>query len=397
MGENLSSSARAATTTDRHGSEDLASGPGVTRLAPSPTGALHLGNARTFLITWAMARQRGWRIILRIEDLDTPRVKAGAMESLIGTLAWLGMDWDPPIVGPRENPLVQSRDLEPYRAAIRSLAERGLAYPCELTRAQIEQAASAPQEGSHEVAFPSTLRPDFAGAPMAFDFVQRDALGGKGEGANWRFLCPSGAVEFDDRFAGPSAYNPSESVGDFILWTKRDQPSYQLAVVVDDCRQGVNRVVRGDDLRESAARQMLLYRALGYEGEERGRLYAERGGTQEGLHAERGGIQERLHAEREGTQIQIPEYWHLPLVIGADGRRLAKRHGDTRVEMYRERGVPREAIVGLIASWSIPGVDRTPMSPDEFRARFDPATMPRIPIVFTPEDDAWLLSRSGHR
>ncbi len=308
-----------------------------------------------------MARQRGWRIILRIEDLDTPRVKAGAMESLVDTLEWLGMNWDAPIVGPRENLLVQSNDLEPYREAIRSLAERGLAYPCQLSRAQIEQAASAPQEGSHEVAFPSLLRPGLAGASLAFDIVQRDALSGKGEGANWRFLCPSGVVEFDDHFTGPSAFDPSESVGDFILWTKRDQPSYQLAVVVDDHRQGVNRVIRGDDLLESAARQILLYRALQY--------------------------------VEPHSPDPTPEYWHLPLVVGADGRRLAKRHGDTRVETYREKGVPRDAVVGLIAFWSIPGTPRKPMSPEAFRDRFDPATMSRKPIVFTPEDDEWLLSQ----
>lgn len=319
-----------------------------------------------------MARKQGWRIVLRIEDLDTPRVKPGGVDAITQTLAWLGMDWDAPSVGPSENPLVQSDDLEPYRDAMRTLAEKGLAYPCELTRAQIEQAASAPQEGSHEVAFPASLRPDVAGAPMVFDMAQRDAAraGRVSEGgaisANWRFFCEPGVVEFYDRFAGPSAYDPSDNVGDFILWTKRDQPSYQLAVVVDDARQGVDTVIRGDDLRDSAARQLLLYRALGYSADS-GR-----------------------DAARE------PEYWHLPLVVGEDGRRLAKRHGDTRVEMYRERGVPREAVIGLIAHWSIPGLPRRDMAAAEFKDRFDPATMSRKPIVFTQEDDAWLLSRRVH-
>ena len=336
----------------------------TTRLAPSPTGALHLGNARTFLITWAIARKNGWRLLFRIEDLDTPRVKPGAIEAIADTLAWLGMDWDAPNMGPRENPLVQSADLGPYREAMRTLAEQGLAYPCELTRAQIEQAASAPQEGSHEVAFPASLRPDIAGAPMDFDMAQRDATRSDhsaGMGANWRFFCEPGIVEFHDRFAGPSAYDPSETVGDFILWTKRDQPSYQLAVVVDDFRQGVDTVIRGDDLRDSAARQLLLYRALGYS------------------------------SDRDGAGE--PEYSHLPLVVGTDGRRLAKRHGDTRVQTYREQGVPQEAVIGLIAHWSIPGLPRRDVTPGEFRDRFDPATMPRKPIVFTQEDDAWLLSR----
>src|SRR5687768_363527 len=130
-----------------------------TRLAPSPTGALHLGNARTFLINWALARRHGWRVVLRIEDLDTPRVKPGAADSIMDTLRWLGIDWDADPTADSQArtqdqipaPLVQSLDLEPYRAAMRTLAARGLVYPCTLSRAEIEAAASAPQQGSHEV------------------------------------------------------------------------------------------------------------------------------------------------------------------------------------------------------------------------------------------------------
>lgn len=333
----------------------------TTRLAPSPTGALHLGNARTFLITWAIARRLGWRIVLRIEDMDTPRVKAGAAEALAETLRWLGMDWDAPAVGPRDNPLVQSHDLEPYRAAMRALAAHGAAYPCVLTRTQIEASASAPQEGSHDVAFPAALRPEGAGRAMAFDREEEPRLGEPGHSdpelpatGNWRFLCPSGAVRFTDHFAGPQSIDPSAIIGDFVLWTKRDQPSYQLAVVVDDARQGVTDVIRGDDLLDSAARQLLLYRALELGNE--------------------------------------PAYWHLPLVIGQDGKRLAKRHGDSRIDTYRARGVRAERIIGLIAHWSIPGQLREPMSSAEFLKRFDPATLPRTPVQFTPEDDRWLLS-----
>lgn len=329
----------------------------ITRLAPSPTGALHLGNARTFLINWALARKSHWRVVFRIEDLDTPRIKPGAIEGIAGTLAWLGIDWDPPLVGPPDSPLIQSQDLEPYRDALRSLAERGLAYPCELTRAQIEAAASAPQEGSHETAFPQSLRPSIAGAPMDFDRAQSDARARDGGVANWRFLCPRGEVAFEDRFARAQSFDPSEIIGDFVLWTKRDLPSYQLAVVVDDDRQGVTQIIRGEDLLDSAARQLLLYRAL------------------------------QLGPE--------PTYWHLPLVIGTDGKRLAKRHGDTRIDHYREKGVPAEAVIGLIASWTIPGTERSLLSSAEFKDRLDPATMRRTSVVFTHEDDAWLLSQAG--
>jgi len=319
----------------------------TTRLAPSPTGALHLGNARTFLITWAIARRRGWRVLLRIEDLDTPRVKPGAADSLADTLRWLGMDWDPPLPpSPPDNPLVQSRDLAPYRAAMRTLAAKALVYPSDLTRAQIEAAAGAPQEGAHDIPFPAHLRPPLA--PTDFDAAA--------ESTNWRFAVPPGVVEFTDDFAGPQRFDVSAIVGDFVVWTKRAQPAYQLAVVVDDHRQGVTDVIRGDDLLDSAARQLLLYRALGLSPE--------------------------------------PTYMHVPLVRGPDGRRLAKRHGDTRVDHYRELGVPAEAIIGLIASWTL-GPDagpRRPMSAAEFSARLDPNTIPKGPITFTPEDDQWLLS-----
>lgn len=328
-----------------------------TRLAPSPTGALHLGNARTFLITWALARQQGWEIALRIEDLDTPRVKPGAVEGILETLAFLGIDWDDVEGSPRSAPMVQSADLEPYRAAMVRLAQRGRAYPCELTRSQIELAASAPQEGAHDVAFPAALRPRVAGSALEFS---DDA------GENWRFVVEPGHTPVADQVAGVRDFDIASLVGDFVLWTKRRQPSYQLAVVVDDHRQGITDVVRGDDLLDSAARQFLLYRALGLGPE--------------------------------------PTYWHLPLVVGEDGKRLAKRHGDTRVDFYRSRGVPAEAIIGLIARWSIPGVfadrpnaradARGLMSALEFKQRLRLDTIPRTPVTCTPEDHSWLMEHA---
>jgi glutamyl-tRNA synthetase len=325
--------------------------PAVTRLAPSPTGALHLGNVRTFLINWAMARRGGWRIVLRIEDLDGPRIKAGAAEAIASTLAWLGIDWD-------EGPMRQSDDLTPYRAALERLAGMGLAYPSELSRTQVEAAASAPQEGSHEVRFGPELRPGWFRVGQAVDAA-------RGAGQAWRMATPGGAggagggVEFEDRFAGLQRADPAGTVGDFILWTKMGLPAYQLAVVVDDARQGVTEVVRGDDLLDSAGRQLLLYRALGLGPE--------------------------------------PRYTHLPLVVGTDGKRLAKRHGDSRVETYRGAGVPAEAVVGLMAWWSgmLAGEGkRVMMDAGEFAARLMLDAVPRGPVVFTPEDDAWLRDQA---
>lgn len=310
--------------------------PEITRLAPSPTGALHLGNARTFVVNWILARQQGWEIVLRIEDLDGPRVKPESIEQTLDTLCWLGLDWD-------GQPGIQSHDLEPHARAMDSLARGALAYPCELTRAEIAAAASAPHAG--DAAPPAVTRPRPL-EPSSFD--NRDT--------NWRFATPHAQVTTEDSFMGSTAMNPAEEAGDFVIWTKRGMPAYQLAVVVDDARQGVTQVVRGDDLLPSAGRQVLLYQALGLG--------------------------------------PLPTYTHLPLVLGPDGRRLAKRHGDSRLTTYQQQGVPAERILGLLAHWSLPSQPRTPIDLAEFAGRLDLDTMPRGPARFTPEDDAWLLGRS---
>ncbi|MBX3388788.1 MAG: tRNA glutamyl-Q(34) synthetase GluQRS [Phycisphaeraceae bacterium] len=310
-----------------------------TRLAPSPTGALHLGNARTFLINWALAKQRGWRIVLRIEDLDTPRVKPGVTDAMLRTLKSLGIDWD-------EGPIVQSDDLEPYQHAMAKLAGSGRVYPSIESRGEIDTASdaalSAPQEGMRESVFSASRRP----GTFPTVFSSEGAL------ANWRFATPEDTVSFADEFAGPQQHSPAKSVGDFVVWTKRNQPSYQLAVVVDDARQGVTHIVRGDDLLDSAARQILLMRALGIS--------------------------------------EVPNYFHLPLVRGSDGKRLAKRHGDTRVETYLASGVSPERIIALLARWS--GIEdaEDEMSSKEFAARFELSRLSPDDVVFTARDDEWL-------
>lgn len=268
---------------------------------------------------------------MRIEDLDGPRIKPGADADALDTLRWLGIDWD-------GDPLTQSADLTPYRDAMNTLATQGMVYPCDLTRAEIEAAASAPQEGSGENRFPPELRPD--DRPRSFDDDTR----------SWRFVVPDGKVKFDDAFAGRQSHAPVRTVGDFPVWTKRGEPSYQLAVTVDDARGGVTDVVRGDDLLDSAARQTLLARALGLD-------YG-------------------------------PTWWHLPLVVGPDGRRLAKRHGDSRISTYQGRGVRPERVIGVLSGLS--GGERREMDADGFRRTLDLTRMPRTPAVFGPEDEAWL-------
>ncbi len=310
-----------------------------TRLAPSPTGALHLGNARTFLVNWALARQRGWQIVLRIEDLDGPRIKQDAAAEAIDILGWLGLDWD-------EGPLYQRADLSPYRAALERLAAQGDIYPCRCTRREIEAAAlSAPHGDEHELRYPGTCRPS--------EKTPADYNDPAHQGCAWRFRAPAGVTRFHDSIAGRHSHDIQATTGDFLVATKEGLPSYQLAVVVDDARQGIDRIVRGDDLLTSTHRQLLLQECLGF-----------------------------------GPP---PEYFHLPLVVGEDGRRLAKRHGDTRLSHYRAQGVTRERMLGLLAEWCGLG-QRRELSPQECLDAFKLELVPREPIILRSADDVWLLA-----
>ncbi|MCA9215772.1 MAG: hypothetical protein KDB27_22055 [Planctomycetales bacterium] len=310
--------------------------PRKTRLAPSPTGALHLGNARTFLINWALARQNDWRIVLRIDDLDGPRIKKGADKQAIDILSWLGLDWD-------EGPYYQSKSVERYETYLQRLLSNNLIYPCECTRTEIQAASqSAPHEGSHEIRYPGTCRPM---TPVSFTSPIVSS------GVGWRLKTDDKTISFNDRFSGPHAFNPHQEVGDFLMVTKQQTPSYQFSVVIDDHDQEITDVVRGDDLLNSTARQKLVYEAANID--------------------------------------TLPNYCHLPIVVGSDGKRLAKRHGDSRIVSYREQRVRPERIIGLIAFWSGRS-ERAEMSADEFRSWFEIQQLPRQKIIFTDDDHSWL-------
>ncbi len=308
------------------------SGGVVGRLAPSPTGAQHVGNARTYLIAWLSARSRGGRVLLRIEDVDSPRVKPGAAAQACDDLRWLGLDWD-------GEPVVQTARLRLYESALERLRARELVYPCPCTRTDVERAASAPHLDQEGPVYPGTC----AGRRAA----DADALGERPY--CWRFRATS-APTFLDRYCGPIALGPG---GDFVVWKAARSPAYQLAVVVDDSAQGVTEVVRGDDLVPSTPRQLLLYEALG---------------------------------------LQPPEFVHVPLVVGPDGRRLAKRHGDTRLSALREAGVRPEALLGLLA-WSCGWRDSIrAIGARELLPLFRLASIPPTPFALTPE----LLGSIGH-
>ena len=259
-----------------------------TRLAPSPTGALHVGNARTFALTWLWARSRGWELPLRMEDIDSPRKKPWAAEQALDDLRWLGLDWDGP-------PLVQSTRVSAHVEALDRLVKAGVVYPCSCSRRDVAAAQSAPHEEDGLV-YPGTCRDRFSDPLDAFQVAGRPVA--------WRFWTPSEPLTFDDHVRGQITLDPAAVGGDFVLgrWDPETGtlPGYQLAVVVDDAVQEVDLVVRGDDLVSSTPRQILVQRALG---------------------------------------LRTPEYAHVPLVTGTDGRRLAKRHGDSRLAILRETNI----------------------------------------------------------
>lgn len=289
----------------------------VGRLAPSPSGRLHLGNVRTFLWAWLSARAAGGRVLLRVEDLDASRTKPGAVERIVDDLRWLGFDWDGDIV-------VQSARRDFYRATFARLA--GKIYPCRCGKSELAQ--SAPHEGDVEPCYPGTCRAGIgASTPVA-----------------WRLRVEPGEVSFVDRLYGPRACDVAKDVGDFVVARSPDQPSYQLAVAADDVDQGVTEVVRGDDLLPSAARQILVCRALG---------------------------------------VEPPSYGHVPLVLGADGTRLAKRHGGTWLAGLRDAGAKPERIIGLLAESS--GLGEGDATPACLLPRWSWAKLSRERLTLTPD------------
>jgi glutamyl-tRNA synthetase len=315
----------------------------VTRLAPSPTGALHLGNARTFLVNWALARRRGWQVALRIEDLDGPRVKRGADLAALEDLRWLGINWD-------AGPVRQSERAALYQAAADRLVAAGSAYPCVCTRKEVESAASAPHAEDGSAVYPGTCRGRFASVAAARAATGREPA--------IRFQVPSdesAVVTWCDAFRGTQCID-ARNLGDFVIAKADRTAAYQLAVVVDDADAGVTQVVRGDDLVDSTPRQMLLYRALG--------------------------LSER-----------IPTYAHLPLVTGPDGRRLAKRHGDTRLSYYRSLGVQAGRVVALLARWCAVRAAGASCSAEDFSGGLVLDAIPPSPVVMNMDDEQFLRGK----
>jgi glutamyl/glutaminyl-tRNA synthetase len=290
------------------------------RLAPSPTGFLHLGHARTFWVAWQRARTAQGKLVFRNEDLDYQRCKPEFVQAMYEDLRWLGLQWDegPDIGGPFA-PYSQSQRHSFYLAAWRKLRDSGLIYPCTCSRKDLERALSAPHEEptkqtcgaqapvlptqaavqvptDDEVPYPGTCRNKITTA------TQYDSPAG----VSWRFKVPDGeAISFTDGYSGNQQLIAGQDFSDFLLWRRDDIPAYQLAVVVDDAAMQINEVVRGEDLLKSTARQLLLIRALGY---------------------------------------SAPDYFHCPLLRDEKNLRLAKRHDALSLRTLRNQGTSAEAL-----------------------------------------------------
>jgi glutamyl-tRNA synthetase len=317
----------------------------IGRLAPSPTGTLHLGNARSFLLAWLSIRQQAGTLVLRLEDIDTPRVKTGAVTSTIDDLRWLGFDWD---YGPDCNdglvsdvPVTQSMRLSRYREVLMQLIRDRRVYRCTCTRSQIAAAAaSAPHEpGISELEgpiYPGTCRPAPNSVATVFHFSESDT-------AALRWAFPSGNRHWTDGLLGPQSADPARQLGDFVIGRASGLPAYQLAVVVDDHDMGVTEVVRGDDLAVSTYRQIDILNHLGW---------------------------------------SVPRYYHVPLVQDADGRRMAKRQGDS-LSYFRLQGVSPQTIIGYLA-FSLGLIAKSqPLTPQQLIGSLDWKKIPRSPTRFT--------------
>jgi glutamyl-tRNA synthetase len=306
----------------------------VGRYAPSPTGDLHLGNARTALIAWLWARNAGGRFLLRFEDLDTARVRPGCAEAQAASLAWLGLDWD-------GAPVAQSQRGALYDAALDTLRERGVLYECFCSRADVRRAASAPHGPDG---------PLYSGACRNLSPSERAARVAAGRAPALRVRV-EGEVEFCDDLMGPQRELLEATTGDIVVRRSDGVVAYQLAVVVDDAEQGVTHVARGADLLASTARQIRLYDLLGV--------------------------------------APAPGFAHVPLMLGDDGERLAKRHGPVGLTELREAGADPRAVVGRLAFSAGLLEAPAPCTPSALLERFDPAALQREATRIDPAPLRW--------
>ena len=303
------------------------------RFAPSPSGRIHLGNILCCLLAWLSARQKGGRVILRIEDLDTARCPRRYGEQMCRDIQWLGLDWDEgPVIGGPSGPYEQSRRTALYQAALERLEAQGLVYPCFCTRAELH-AASAPHREDGQVVYPGTCRG--LTAEQAAERARRT-----GRAPALRLWVPEEEITFIDGHMGEYGEWLPADCGDFLLRRSDGVFAYQLAVVVDDAAMGVTEVVRGADLLASTPRQLLLYRLL---------------------------------------RLEAPAFYHFPLLLGSDGQRLSKRNADAGLDTLGERYTASE-ILGKLAYLAGFNPSAEPRSGESLLADFAWEKVPRADI-----------------
>ena len=310
------------------------------RFAPSPTGYLHIGGARTALFNWLFARRLGGVFVLRIEDTDVERSSEPMVEGILDGLRWLGLDWDEgPIVAGPHAPYFQSQRQAKYLAAAETLVARGHAYYCYCTPEELK----ARREGNPEYKYERTC--------LRLSREEIDTRERAGTPRAVRFRVPSGVVRVDDIVKGPIDFDAS-LIEDFVILRSDGHPTYHLSVVADDVEMGMTHVVRGDDHISNTPKQMLLYQALG---------------------------------------APLPKFAHVPLILGADKKRLSKRHGATSVMEYANQGYLPEAMVNFLAllGWSPGKGDREVFSRDELAQIFKLDGISGGNAVFNPEKLDW--------
>lgn len=293
----------------------------VTRLAPSPTGFLHLGNAWSFLIAWLAARSCHGTVYLRMDDIDPQRSRKEYADAILRDLAWLGMDWD---CWQGQDVVWQSGRFEAYENALSQLASAGRVYPCFCSRKEIRTLAGAPHPGDEGAPYSGkcALLPDSVRAKLL----------SSGRAYSLRFNTPPEPVNFHDLIQGDQTFTKPAWGGDFALRRSDGVWAYQLASAVDDCEMGVNLVIRGRDLLASTPRQIMLTVSLGYEK---------------------------------------PHYAHLPLLLDSAGERLAKRHNSLSLKALREQGWSGSDVVGLLAGLARLQPDFAPISPTGLLPAFE--------------------------
>jgi glutamyl-tRNA synthetase/nondiscriminating glutamyl-tRNA synthetase len=315
------------------------------RFAPSPTGHLHVGNARTALYNWLLARRHGGTFVLRVEDTDAERSTAASERAILDDLRWLGLTWDEgPDCGGPYAPYRQSERLPRYRAVADDLIARGLAYRCFCSPDTLEAERAA--------ALASGRPPKYSGRCRALDPADAARRVAAGEAAAIRFAVPPGRdVTFSDLVRGDVTVS-TDIIGDPVLVRSTGVPAYNFAVVVDDIEMAITHVIRGEDHISNTSRQVLLYEAMG---------------------------------------AAPPAFGHLSLVLGPDHAPLSKRHGATSVAEFRDRGYLPEALVNYLAllGWS-PGQDQEILPLAEMATRFDLATVSHSAAVFDTAKLAWM-------